>query len=628
MLIALYIVMAVVTVVFIFLFIQTKFKNDNLLKSLPCPIYVVDKNGFILYMLNRRYINENPAGLPKDESFNLLDCIIDNDQRDRLSEIISNVVDGIDFKAKETFTVQNNNGKTFTMMFTVTHRSTKSVLIYIDTASLDMRAESSINKLSTKILDSINLPVSVRDLSKHLEYKFWNKKAEELFAVSKDKIIGNDKSDYIDDKSAEELENNIVSITDNGPAMFDISANCSHLAKKLDLSVTQNIIQFGSIHWLLTCFSDKSIGDIDNKDIELLRVQCRMAMNTAKMELWIWNIQTGTIASCSKNRNYPSIYDSQLLDDIIIRKVKPVDQKTLFKLIDDVKCGRSSEIKTEFDMMDKQGSYECMSTYGMVYERGRDGSPLTMIGITLNIENTKSYNKKLQEAESQVRMSGKRQSTLFNNFNQVINVPLNSIIGYAQLMEADTDPQRREQYVQQLQNDAADLVNRVNMLMQIATINAGTVTFIKNPVEIDGLILESCNIAQKKFSSKGLTFLTNLPKNQTTLMIDNRYLAKIFSELLIVVAEHSENCDVTVGYKILPGKAVHVSITSPNMNVKEEKMNSIINMFTDNGISNDVDSDLGLPFCKSIVNRFGGDMGFNYNEHNEAEFWFTINIGY
>jgi signal transduction histidine kinase len=210
----------------------------------------------------------------------------------------------------------------------------------------------------------------------------------------------------------------------------------------------------------------------------------------------------------------------------------------------------------------------------------------------------------------------------------VINNPLNSILGYSQLLEEENDPLVRKEYVKNLQQDSASLLNKINILLQRTNIQSGDATFIKQPVDLNGLITEVHGIAVNQNINENLSFEIDVPKVTTTLMLDNRYLMKVMNNLITNAMRYTFSGTITIGYNIYPDKRVYVFVKDTGCGIPEEKAKTLFDRFNYSADHNNTISGLGLPLCKAIIERLGGEIGVESEVGKGSTFWFTINMGY
>ena len=288
-----------------------------------------------------------------------------------------------------------------------------------------------------------------------------------------------------------------------------------------------------------------------------------------------------------------------------------------------------SELNIEFEWYKKSlEKFIWVSSHGMIYKRDDDGNPTTMIGVTFNIDSQKRLEENNKKAERIMQQNGNTKSNLLKNINMVINNPLNSILGYSQLLEEENDPLVRKEYVKNLQQDSASLLNKINILLQITNIQSGDATFIKQPVDLNGLITEVHGIAVNQNINENLSFEIDVPKVTTTLMLDNRYLMKVMNNLITNAMRYTFSGTITIGYNVYPDKRVYVFVKDTGCGIPEEKAKTLFDRFNYSADHNNTISGLGLPLCKAIIERLGGEIGVESEVGKGSTFWFTINMGY
>jgi nitrogen-specific signal transduction histidine kinase len=619
-------ILTAITVVFVILYLIKSSNYNKLIRSAIHPICIVNKTGEITNVPNIIYITDNPLGTRHLLHSNILSYVDSEKDKERLSTAIKNVIEGNCFSNKVLYQTKDKNGKPLLLRFKILAYNFDKAYIHIDSDPIGYVDKEDQNQLNEKVLDSIGLPIAIRDASKKLEYVFFNKKAEELFEVKREKVIGNCNSSFIDKESGNIL--NDYALNRNGKEI-KLTSYCNNGSKKLDLSVFQSEIKSGDHHLVTSCFIDKSLLDCICAGNDLLLEQCKMTMQMAGMVFWIWDITNRSISLLSENRSYPNDIEFGYSEEAMLKMVKSEDNPRLIALMESVRNKKIDTLNVEFECYKKsEEKYVWAVSYGKVYKYDENDNPLIMIGATFNNNMLKELEKKVKKADNVLQLSSTSKSTLLNNINLIINNPLNSIIGYSQLIEEETDSDKRKQYVKALQNDSADLLNKINMLMQIANIQSGNATFIKQPVDLNGLIIEMSGLAKNQNHNDNVTIETDIPKISTTLMLDSRYLIKVMNNLITNALKYTSTGTITLGYSIYPDKSVYVFIEDTGSGISPEKTKNLFDKFSSQSSRRHPDSGLGLPLCKAIIERLGGEIGVDSEVGKGSKFWFTINPGY
>lgn len=612
---------------FLILYLIEKNKYNKLVRSAIHPICIVNKQGEIIDVINNIYITDNPLGTKQLLHSNILSYISGEKEKERLSAAIKNVTEGNCFYDKVLYHTKDKSGKPFLLRFKILAYDFNKAYIHIDSDPVEYAEKEDLCQVNEQVLDGIDFPIAIRNASKRLQYMFFNKKAEEFFGVKREDVIGRFDSPFVDEESGNILNEHALNAVSGKEE--EIELKYSNNNKACDVSVLQSDVQAGSIHLVISCFMDKSVQKRLYANNELLLEQCRMTMQMAGMVFWIWDIYHRNITYLSENANYPDGTKFGYSEAAFLKTVKDEDNPRLIALMESVHNKKIDTLNVEFEYYRKiEEKYVWVIAYGKVNKYDDDGNPLTMIGATFNNNTFKELEKKVKKADNVIQLSSTSKSNLLNNINLIINNPLNSIIGYSQLIEEESNAEARKQYVKALQNDSADLLNKINILMQIANIQSGNATFIKQPVDLNGLIVEMSGLAKSQNHNNNVAIETDIPRVSTTLMLDSRYLIKVMTNLIANALRYTTMGTITLGYSIYPDKSVYVFVEDTGCGISPEKIQDLFDKFTSQSSRKHPDSGLGLPLCKAIIERLGGEIGVDSEVGKGSKFWFTINPGY
>lgn len=624
------IIVAAAAIIFAILYLCQKNKYSNLLKSVTGPINIVNKKGRIVKIINENYVSESPFKMTNTANKDLSELFVDETDRDSFIKDLNSVINGTEFKTKKTFDIKTTTGKIRPMIVNIMYYNDNSAYVYIEgMPSFENNEARNQNCINEMFFDYLDIPISVRDYSNRLSFIFWNKKAEKLFGVKKESILGNDICNFMDEESAKILEEKAVKLANGSTESIDIDVRINKTSTSAPLTITQSKLSTDKTNWLITCYTDNTQSKKMNSIVDLLMEQCHLVTKKSNMTMWIWNIKSKTMQLSSENVNYPNEALFENSEENMMKSIKSADQPRLSTLMENIRNNKISELSIEFEWYKKSlEKYVWVNSHGTIYKRDNDGNPTMMIGVTFNIDSQKRLEENNKKAERIMQQNSNTKSNLLKNINMVINNPLNSILGYSQLLEEENDPLVRKEYVKNLQQDSASLLNKINILLQITNIQSGDATFIKQPVDLNGLITEVHGIAVNQNINENLSFEIDVPKVTTTLMLDNRYLMKVMNNLITNAMRYTFSGTITIGYNIYPDKRVYVFVKDTGCGIPEEKAKTLFDRFNYSADHNNTISGLGLPLCKAIIERLGGEIGVESEVGKGSTFWFTINMGY
>lgn len=358
-----------------------------------------------------------------------------------------------------------------------------------------------------------------------------------------------------------------------------------------------------------------------------------MALDVANIVPWNWNLREHKIL-CDVNRpvelsdiGHPvdeeklSVPDTQYFS-----KIHKEDLERVLRAYNDLIEGRSNKVSEEYRVIshDQTGyKLDWVEAQATVESRDADGKPLTLVGSSLVITQRKKMEQELIDARDKAEESNRLKSAFLANMSHEIRTPLNAIVGFASLLNSTEETEEREEFVKIIENNNELLLQLIGDILDLSKIEAGTLEFVDAPVDVNVLIEETIKSLQSRAETKGLTikFADRLPKCH--IMADHNRLRQLLINLITNSIKFTEEGGITIGYSLQKDNLLRFCVTDTGCGIAPEKQADIFTRFVKlNSFAQG--TGLGLPICKTIANRMGGEIGVESELGKGSTFWFTI----
>jgi PAS domain S-box-containing protein len=217
--------------------------------------------------------------------------------------------------------------------------------------------------------------------------------------------------------------------------------------------------------------------------------------------------------------------------------------------------------------------------------------------------------KQAAEELLQARLDNEMKSRLVAVMNHEVRTPLNSILGFAELMTSDragplTDKQRR--YLDNIDRSGRHLLALVNDSLDLAKMEAGRMEMEVGDLEADKL-LEQVNAQVLPLSEvRNLDLLVTCPPG-LAILADRRRVVQILLNLLSNAIKHSPT-GATIhvsGYRL--DERVVLSVTDQGPGIPEEQRERIFEDYSQVGTQIE-GTGLGLPVSLRLAKLMGGEL--------------------
>ncbi len=183
--------------------------------------------------------------------------------------------------------------------------------------------------------------------------------------------------------------------------------------------------------------------------------------------------------------------------------------KEYYATIDDYTGRRLYNV--EYRLLTKDRGYRWFRAAGKLSRR-EDGTPITYVGMFVDITESKETDEKLQEQHNLLEEAlvkaqrASRAKTMFlNNMSHDIRTPMNAIIGFTNLAAAHLDDRELVQdYLSKIAASSSHLLSLINDVLDMSRIESGRVTIDETVCSLPQVLQDLQSIIRADLETKGL----------------------------------------------------------------------------------------------------------------------------
>lgn len=254
---------------------------------------------------------------------------------------------------------------------------------------------------------------------------------------------------------------------------------------------------------------------------------------------------------------------------------------------------------------------------------------LLLLVIMIIISLTKSRRVKvLQRINEVAEETNQLKNAFIANMTHEIRTPLNAIVGFTTMLAEmdDLDKETRMAFLKEINENKDSLLQLVNDLLDYSKIEAHTLEFNDEEVDVNALINEVCATENAHPHPTGMQveFAEKLP--QCRLVVDRVRFAQVISNLVRNALKFTEEGAVIIGCRRLSNNNFYFYVADTGCGIDEEGRRAVFERFVKMNY-NIKGTGLGLAITKAIVEHYGGGIGVESKKGEGSTFYFTLPAG-
>ena len=295
----------------------------------------------------------------------------------------------------------------------------------------------------------------------------------------------------------------------------------------------------------------------------------------------------------------------------------------------------------EYRLLTKNRGWRWFHAVGRLSRRP-DGSPVTYVGMFVDITEQKELEQKLEkqqndlmDALAQARRANRAKTAFLNNMSHDIRTPMNAIIGFTALATTHMDNREIvEDYLKKIMTSSNHLLSLINDVLDMSRIESGKVKIDEKECSLPDIMHDLKTIVQADIHSKQLEFfIDTLDVVDEEIVCDKLRLNQVLLNVLSNAMKFTKPggmVSVRVAQKPheTPGRANYeFRVRDTGIGMSKEFQKHIFEPFerertsTVSGIQG---TGLGMAITKNIVDMMNGTIEVESEEGKGTEFIITL----
>ncbi|WP_455671646.1 ABC transporter substrate binding protein [Phocaeicola sp.] len=486
------------------------------------------------------------------------------------------------------------------------------------------------NKLFLEdLFNNLSVAVAVRDLQDELHFLYWNKEAENLFGLTRKEVMENMDLALASNEMTKEMNRNDLEILQQNGRFSGLCKFKKQDGGPLSLYVSKRTISHpDGRKWLLITAWDMTEQQQNIEKLGELNKRLQMVMEVSQMSLWTYDIKKDVITYDGIN-SLPEILptDNQcnLKDflDLISPEMRNRVCNSVFRFLHGDMPSLHEEFTLYKSFSRRLDNPIWLCSHSTVLKYDAEGKPVVLVGANKDISAQKELEDTLLKAKKAAEEASRLKDVFLANMSHEIRTPLNSIVGFSSLLAETEDPSEQTEYSKIIQNNTDLLLQLINDILDLSKIEAGTMEFTYKDVNVYNLFaeLEKTTRWRMKDSNVDIIFEESCP--EVVLNIDPNRFMQVINNFMTNAIKFTHQGSIHFGYRQQENKDWYFYLTDTGEGIPSEKVHTVFDRFVKLDAFKQ-GTGLGLSICKSIIDRFEGEIGADSQLGAGSTFWFTL----
>lgn len=251
------------------------------------------------------------------------------------------------------------------------------------------------------------------------------------------------------------------------------------------------------------------------------------------------------------------------------------------------------------------------------------------------IEERKILEENLRRAQQEAEQANQAKSEFLSRMSHELRTPMNSILGFAQLLDMHPLDPGQKKGVQHILKSGKHLLDLINEVLDISRIEAGQLSLSIEPVQIRGVLAEIVDLAEPQVVSKEIKIeIVDTEEYDLFLQCDKQRLKQVLLNLLnnaikynfpggkVFISADQKNDESSKSDFV----RIYIRDTGPGISAGD--LPKLFNPFERIGAEKSTieGTGLGLSVVKKLVDVMGGNVGVESEINQGSTFWIEFPV--
>ena len=279
----------------------------------------------------------------------------------------------------------------------------------------------------------------------------------------------------------------------------------------------------------------------------------------------------------------------------------------------------SETIETE--IRDKKGR-QIWLMLNMVPIVDKEGHVEHYFGVLRNMTDMIETERRLAVETKKAQETELLKQAFLTNMSYEIRTPLNNVVGFAELFEADHDVADEAFFVEEIKKGSNMLLLLINDILYLSRLDAKMIEYNKTDVDFAMVFESHCQMGWSTLPSAVHTVVDN-PYEHLIVNIDEANLGKVIEKLCTIAGYFTTEGTISARCEYRRGELT-ISIEDSGIGIDPQTLPHVFDRFVRDQREMLCGTGLDLPIVQSLVQQMGGTIEMESEQGKGTTVWVSI----
>ena len=275
----------------------------------------------------------------------------------------------------------------------------------------------------------------------------------------------------------------------------------------------------------------------------------------------------------------------------------------------------------ETELRDEKGR-QIWLMFNLVPMTGADGRVERYFGMCRNMTDMVETEQRLAVETRKAQETELLKQSFLTNMSYVIRTPLNTVVGFAELFEADHDVADEPVFVEEIKRNSNMLLELVNDILFLSRLDANMNEYKLMETDFAQVFDGFCMAGWSGVSPEVRTIVDN-PYQRLSVNIDPTNIGEVIRRLLTMAVSITKEGSIRASYEYRHGELAIV-IEDTGEGLSAEKLSNVFDRFALDESNSLIGTGLDLPIVKLLVEQMGGTIELQSELGKGSTVWVSI----